>query len=169
MRAWLLQSRQGGLTCGHLHQRETEAWRCLGMQGDPTSWTVMFTWLSSAGSPMGRDPGAVAAGLCLLVPLTAGIVDGLVNMLHGLLTWTLATVSFGALVVLFLGVAACLAEGLFINAIRRPSPSGLRGWKRSQGNGRVEKSEYRPSWRVMRAVREARSRPSLPAEGAQTA
>ena len=154
------------MTCGHLHQRAEEVWRCLGMQTEPASWTVMSTWLSSAGAPPKRDPWAIAAGLCLLVPLTAGVVAGLVNMIHGLLTWTLTTVSLGTLVVLFLGVSTCLVEGLVINAIRRPSPSGLSGWERSQG---VEKEDARPSWRVMRAVQEARSRPSVSTEAAETA
>ena len=139
------------------------------MQADPASWTVMSTWLSSAGAPPKRGVWAIAAGLCLLVPLTAGIVAGLVNMIHGLLTWTLTTVSLGALVVLFLGVSTCLVEGLVINAIRRPSPSGLGGWERSQGNGRGEKGDSRPSWRVMRAVQDAHSRPRLPNEGAEAA
>ena len=169
MRAWLLQSRQSGLTCGHLHEHEAEAWRCLGMQADPASWTVMSLWLSSVGAPPKRNTWAIAAGLCLLVPLTAGIVAGLVNMLHGLWMGTLTTASVGALVVLFLGVIMCLVEGLVINATRRPSSSGLSGWEWSQGKGRVEKGDPRPSWRVMRAVQEARSRRRLPTEGAKTA
>ena len=90
-------------------------------------------------------------------------------MMHGLLTWTLTTVSFGALVVLFLGGAMCLVEGLVINAIRRPSPSGLIGWERSQGTDRGEKGDTKPSWRVMRAVQEAHSRQKFPIEGAETA
>ncbi len=69
MRAWLLQSRQSGLTCGHLHQHEAEAWRCLGLQADPASWTVKSLWLSSVGAPPKRNTWAIAAGLCLFVPL----------------------------------------------------------------------------------------------------
>lgn len=154
---------------GHLHEHKAQAWRCLGIQADPAAWTVMSTWLSSVDAPPKRDAWVIAAGLCLLVPLTAGIVAGLANVLHGLWTWTLTTISVGALVVLFLGVMMCMVEGLVINATRRPSSSGLSGLVRSQDNGRVEKGYPRPSRRVMRAVQEARGRPRFPAEGAKMA
>ena len=59
MKAWLLQSRHSGLTCGHLHEHEAEAWRCLGSQADPASWTVMSTWLSSVGASPKHDARAI--------------------------------------------------------------------------------------------------------------
>ena len=127
MRAWLLRSRQGRLTCGHLHDREADAWRCLGLQADPICWSVASTWLSVVGVPPKHDAWTIAGGLCLLVPLAAGIVAGLVNMIHSLWAWDLAKVSFVALAVLFLGVTSCMIVALVIDASRHPSSSGPDG------------------------------------------
>ena len=46
MRVWLLKSRRGGLTCGHLHVRESGAWRCLETEAEPSVWSVVSTYLS---------------------------------------------------------------------------------------------------------------------------
>lgn len=53
MRTWLLQSRRGGRTCGHLHIRESGAWRCRDLQAEPAAWSVVSTWLAD---PEGARP-----------------------------------------------------------------------------------------------------------------
>ena len=66
MNVWLLQSKEGGLTCGHLHEDEAAAWRCRGVQADPEGWVVVSARLSNPGRPELR---ADVVGLALLAGL----------------------------------------------------------------------------------------------------
>lgn len=71
MRTWLLQSRRGGRTCGHLHVRESGAWRCRDLQAEPAAWSVVSTWLTDhEGARPKRDWDRI--GACAGVLLLTG-------------------------------------------------------------------------------------------------
>ena len=73
METWLLQSRKGGRTCGHLHVAEAEAWRCLDAQAEPAAWSVASAWLAVKDERPQRDVEYVLLlwGWVVLMPLGA--------------------------------------------------------------------------------------------------
>ena len=77
MRVWLLQSRRGGRTCGHLHVRESGAWRCRDTQATPWAWSVVSTFLSDAEGARPRpDWDSVIACTGMVVLALGGVVVG---------------------------------------------------------------------------------------------
>ena len=130
MRVWLLQNKAGGLTCGHLHDRDAEAWRCLDAQADPGGWSVVDTYLSE---PEGTRPHRDAVGICLLSVvvllfsfLFVGFAAAAVYVIWaGLELWAglaLAACAVAAGVVL---VPIC---GWLYREIRHPSNVAWGGW-----------------------------------------
>ena len=107
MRVWLLQSRRGGRTCGHLHVRESGAWRCMDTQPDPSGWSVVSTWLSDpegARSKVELRWLMVVAGFLVLIG--GVVVTALVGMVW---TWIAGYVWMAvgvAVVVVVFGLSA---------------------------------------------------------------
>ena len=71
---WLLRSKRGSRTCGHLHAAEAEAWRCLDRQAVPSAWSVALASLApedqrpKLGTVTG-PPGAVLSAAALVAGL----------------------------------------------------------------------------------------------------
>ena len=135
MRVWLLQSKEGGLTCGHLHVHEAQAWRCLDTQADPEAWVVLYSYLHQPSGERPKPDGwLVASGLCLLlIGLAFGLlmVGGLIHTLMHNDLWDserrlLVTLySFG---MLGAGAWVFMSTDILISDIRRPTTTGWGGW-----------------------------------------
>ena len=128
MSVWLLRSRRGGLTCGHLHVREPGAWRCRETQAEPAAWSVVSTRLTEEeGARPKPDWGlvmVVGAMLIMLLGLTMGCLAGLVSawvtgVVGGVVIWIFGVATSGLL------MAAC--GKMLVDEYRDPSPSG-GGW-----------------------------------------
>ena len=127
MRVWLLQSRKGGRTCGHLHVRESGAWRCRDTQPDSAGWSVVSTWLSD---PEGARPKqdsaflALGAGVVLLVLMIVGVL-----LLAAVWFWTIGEPSgalvSGVLALIFLPLVWSAVQTM-VDTYRHPSRGG--GW-----------------------------------------
>ena len=129
MRVWLLQSKEGGLTCGHLHVHEAQAWRCPDAQADPGAWTVLYSYLHQPSGERPKPNGWLVAGcLCLVL---AGLALGLTmvgGLIHTLMhNWLLLVVA-GGTVVLITGTWVLVFANMLIEEIRRPTTTGWGGW-----------------------------------------
>ena len=129
MRVWLLQSRRGGRTCGHLHVRESGAWRCRDTQAEPSAWSVVSTFLSDAEGARPRpDWGSVIACTGMVV-LALGMVAGsLAALVWGFRSgdlWAVGAGGFGASASLLL--MALWGKSL-VDDFRNPTPYG-GGWE----------------------------------------
>ena len=126
MQVWLLQSRRGGRTCGHLHVRESAGWRCRDAQAEPGAWSVISVWLNGEeGTRPKRDKGmiAVLTGFGFLSSLAC------VALLAGAVyEWGHRAVALGSVV--FAVVFGCLAFAFgfaLLKEIRDPT-SYRGGW-----------------------------------------
>ena len=129
MRVWLLQSKEGGLTCGHLHVHEAQAWRCLDTQADPEAWVVLYSYLHQPSGERPKPNGwMVAAAFCvLLAGLALGLmsVGGLIyTLMHN---WLLLVVACGFVMLITGGWVFAFAD-MLISEIRRPTTTGWGGW-----------------------------------------
>ena len=70
---WLLRSKKGSQTCGHLHVAEVEAWRCLDTQAEPSAWAVASAWLTVKDQRPKQDlwNGLLLGAWVVLMPLLA--------------------------------------------------------------------------------------------------
>ena len=77
---WLLKSKKGSQTCGHLHVAEIEAWRCLGRQASPSAWSVASAWVTVKDQRPKQDLWNVLllGAWVVLVPLLAVLSAALV-------------------------------------------------------------------------------------------
>ena len=77
---WLLRSRKGGQTCGHVHVAEVEAWRCLDTQAEPSAWAVASAWLTVKDKRprRGMEYVLLLGAWVVLVPLLAVLSAALV-------------------------------------------------------------------------------------------
>ena len=57
---WLLKSKRGNQTCGHLHAAEAEARRCLDRQALPSAWSVASASLVLVDQRPKQDPWYVS-------------------------------------------------------------------------------------------------------------
>ena len=114
MRVWLLQSRRGGRTCGHLHVRDSGAWRCRDTQADPLAWMVTSAWLSELeGVRRKPDWGGLMVGAAMVILLGAALAGQV---------W--GAVLAGVVLVLFvLLTGACVS--IWLDEYRNPSPYGI--------------------------------------------
>lgn len=100
---WLLKSKKGSQTCGHLHVAEVEAWRCLDTQAEPSAWAVASAWLTVKDKRRRRDMEYVLMlwAWMVLVPLLAVLSAALV--VQGLIrqSWETAFLSV-------VGLACCV-------------------------------------------------------------
>ena len=64
---WLLKSKKGSQTCGHLHVAEVEAWRCLDTQAEPSAWAVASASVTVKDKRPKQD-------LCYVLMLWMGLV-----------------------------------------------------------------------------------------------
>ena len=128
MRVRLLQSRRCGLTCGHLHVRESGAWRCRKTQAEPAAWSVVSTRLTEAeGARPKPDWGLlmiVGAMMITRLGLTMGCLAGLVSawvtgVVAGVVAWIFGVAISGLLMAAF--------GKMLVDEYRDPSPSG-GGW-----------------------------------------
>ena len=128
MGVWLLQSRRGGLTCGHLHVRESGAWRCRETQAEPASWSVVSTRLSDAEGARPKPDWVLlmilGAMVIMAVGLTMGCLAGLVSawvtgVVGGVVVWIFGVAISGLLMAAF--------GNMLVDEYRDPSPSG-GGW-----------------------------------------
>ena len=126
MRVWLLQSRKGGRTCGHLHVRESGAWRCRDTQAEPAAWSVVSTWLSDPeGGRRKPDKDLVCVfGFMafVILPLPVGA--------FAFAWWSLGQAVWLVLVAVFVVVVAVglvvLPISMLVDELRDPRPWG--GW-----------------------------------------
>ena len=130
MRVWLLQSKAGGLTYGHLHVRDAEAWRCLDTQADPGGWSVVGTYLSE---PEGTRPRRNAVGICLLLGVALPMSLFFVGLAAGAVYTIWAKLELWAglgLAVCAIGAAGVLVPvwALLYREIRHPSNVTWGGW-----------------------------------------
>ena len=126
MRVWLLQSRRGGRTCGHLqHVRESGAWRCRDVQSDPAGWSVVSTWLSEPeGARPKVDWGWIAVGAAMLLLVGGATVAVLVW------SWIVGNAGLAvvaAVVAAFFGLLTASTVRQFVDDYRNPS-SWSGGW-----------------------------------------
>ena len=124
MRVWLLQSKEGGLTCGHLHVHEAQAWRCLDTQADPEAWVVLYSYLHQPSGDRPKPNVWMVAGVfCLLLTgLAFGLlmVGGLIHTLMHNDWWDSERLVAGAWVF--------MSTDILISDIRRPTTTGWGGW-----------------------------------------
>ena len=126
MRVWLLQSRRGGRTCGHLHVRDSGARRCRDTQADPLAWMVTSAWLSELeGARRKPDWGGLMVGVAMVI-LVGGIgVAAFVVLVGAALAGQVwGAVLAGVVLVLFvLLTGACVS--IWLDEYRNPSPYGI--------------------------------------------
>lgn len=84
MQVWLLQSRKGGRTCGHLHVRESGAWRCRDVQAEPGAWSVASAWLTAQDKRPEQDVWHVLALWFMVVMAPASAVLSAVALVAAL-------------------------------------------------------------------------------------
>lgn len=129
MRVWLLQSKEGGLTCGHLHVHEAQAWRCLDTQADPEAWVVLYSYLHQPSGERPKPDGWMVAGtFCVLL---AGLALGLMSvgsLIHTSMHNWQHLVMAGGTVVLLTGGWVLVFANMLIEQIRRPTTTGWGGW-----------------------------------------
>ena len=142
MRTLLLQSRRDGRTCGHLHVRESGAWRSRDLQADTAAWWVVSTWLSDPdGVRPERNWGWI--GACVGVFLLTGGTGA--AALAGLAWfWMVGSAWLAAVAVVVaagFGAMSAPAAREVIDACRNPSSSS-GGWDWLRGpdcSGRAER------------------------------
>ena len=111
MRVWLLQSRRGGRTCGHLHVRDSGARQCRDTQADPLPWMVTSAWLSELeGARRKPDWGGLMVGAAMVILVGAALAGQV---------W--GAVLAGVVLVLLTG--ACVS--IWLDEYRNPSPYGI--------------------------------------------
>ena len=128
MRTWLLQSRRGGRTCGHLHVRESGAWRCRDLQAEPAAWSVVSTWLTDPdGARPKRNWGWMGASVVVFL-LTGG--TGAAALAGLAWSWMVGSVWLAAVAVVVavcFGAMSAPAAREVVDACRNPSSSS-GGW-----------------------------------------
>ena len=129
MTVWLLQSRRGGRTCGHLHVRESGAWRCRHVQGEPGAWSVVSTWLSEPqGARPKRDWDWIVINFMMFM-LTAGFsVAGLAGMVRFWWSGNGLLLVLSAAVAGLFGLWAWLWAGHLLDEFRNPSSQVGFSW-----------------------------------------
>ena len=128
MRVWLLKSKRGGRTCGHLHVRESGARRCLDTQPEPSGWSVVSTYLSDTeGARLKPNWSMLLANIGIMSIGLGMAAFGAVALVWGLRTddgLAIGTGIFGVLTGLLLSV---LWGKSLVDDYRDPSPYG-GGW-----------------------------------------
>ena len=105
---WLLKSKKGSQTCGHLHVAEVEAWRCLGGQASPSAWSVASAWLTVKDRRLERDVWYVVLLWVWVVLAPLGAVLSVI-----LLVSALVRQSWEAVFVSVVGLAFCVPAAFF--------------------------------------------------------
>lgn len=82
METWLLESRKGGRTCGHLHVAEAEAWRCLDAQAEPSAWSVASARLAVKDERPQRDVEYLLLLWAWVVLMPLGAVLSVAGLVH---------------------------------------------------------------------------------------
>ena len=128
MRVWLLQSRRGGLTCGHLHVRESGAWRCRDTQAEPAAWSVVSTWLSDPkGARPKPDWGGLMVTSAMVIMCLGFIVGCLAGAAWAWVTGEVMAVVAWIFVTAILGLLLTASGKMLVETYRDPSSFG-DGW-----------------------------------------
>ena len=125
MEIWLLKSKKGSQTCGHVHVAEVEAWRCLDTQAEPSAWAVVSACLTVKDKRLRRDMEYVLllGAWVVLVPLLAALSAALVVQ-------DLIRQSWETAFLFAVGLAFCVPASFHVVAYFRKEigRSGILGW-----------------------------------------
>ena len=119
MEMWLLRSRKGGRTCGHLHVAEAEAWRWLDAQAEPSAWSVASAWLAVKDEGPRRDVEYVLPlwAWVLLMPLCGVLSVAVLALSAVALAAGLAVqareVAIAGVLVAAVGLSFCVPASLY--------------------------------------------------------